>query len=77
MTFGDRSKWWLHFGLLIAVAGCHRDQTYDEKPIGRVVEIKTPLGLPPVPVPLDNPETAESIALGRRLFFEPKLSLHD
>jgi cytochrome c peroxidase len=30
-----------------------------------------------VPVPLDNPETAESIALGRRLFFEPKLSLHD
>jgi len=77
VTFGDRSKWWLHFGLLIAVAGCERDRTYDEKPIGKVVEIKTPLGLPPVPVPLNNPETAESIALGRRLFFEPKLSLHD
>ena len=42
MTFGDRSKWWLHFGLLIAVAGCERDRTYDEKPIGKVVEIKTP-----------------------------------
>src|SRR6185312_13667392 len=44
------------------------------KPIGPVIEIKAPLGLPPVPVPAGNPETVESIDLGRRLFYEKKLS---
>ncbi len=44
-------------------------------PIGRVVEIKAPLGLPPVPIPADNPPTAETIALGRRLYFETALSI--
>jgi len=38
------------------------------------VEIKPPLGLPPVPVPPDNPPTAETIALGRKLFFDKRLS---
>ncbi|HEY3937891.1 MAG TPA: cytochrome c peroxidase [Bryobacteraceae bacterium] len=42
-----------------------------------MVEIKTPLGLPPVPVPPDNPETLETIALGRQLFFEKRLSFHN
>ena len=37
------------------------------KPIGAVVEIKAPLGLPAVPTPEDNPPTAETIALGRNL----------
>ena len=44
------------------------------RPIGRPVEIKVPLGLPPVPVPADNPATAETIALGRRLYYDPVLS---
>ena len=44
------------------------------RPIGQVVEITPPLGLPPVPVPADNPPTAETIALGRRLYYETKLS---
>ena len=39
-------------------------------PIGKPVTIPTPLGLPPVPVPADNPPTAETIALGRKLFAE-------
>jgi len=43
-------------------------------PIGTPVEIKPPLGLPPVPIPPDNPATAETIALGRRLFYDPRLS---
>jgi len=34
------------------------------------------LGLPPVPQPEDNPLTAEKIALGRRLFFDRRLSLN-
>ena len=44
-------------------------------PIGRPVQIKAPLGLPPVVIPADNPPTAETIALGRRLFYDPILSL--
>lgn len=43
-------------------------------PIGKRVEIKAPLGLPPVPFPEDNPPTAETIRLGRKLFFDPLLS---
>ena len=44
-------------------------------PIGKPVEIKAPLGLPPVPIPADNPPTVETIALGRRLFYDPVLSV--
>jgi len=43
-------------------------------PVGKVVQIKVPLGLPPVVIPADNPPTAETIALGRRLFYDPILS---
>jgi cytochrome c peroxidase len=43
-------------------------------PIGQPVQIKVPLGLPPVVIPADNPPTAETIALGRRLFYDPILS---
>lgn len=44
------------------------------RPIGRTVSIAAPLGLPPVFVPADNPPTAEAIALGRRLYYDPVLS---
>ena len=30
--------------------------------------------LPPVPIPADNPQTAEKIELGRMLFFDPRLA---
>jgi cytochrome c peroxidase len=43
-------------------------------PIGVEVHIPVPLGLPPVPIPTDNPPTVDTIALGRRLFFDTKLS---
>jgi cytochrome c peroxidase len=33
-----------------------------------------PLGLPPVPIPPDNPPTAAKVALGRKLFFDRRLS---
>ena len=48
---------------LLACGGCKGRGS--DKPIGTVVEIKAPLGLPPVPVPVDNPPTAETIALAR------------
>jgi cytochrome c peroxidase len=44
------------------------------RPVGPPVAIKAPLGLPPVPVPPGNPPTAQSIALGRRLFYDTSLS---
>lgn len=33
-----------------------------------------PLGLPPVPIPSDNPQTPEKIALGKRLFEDKRFS---
>ena len=44
------------------------------KPVGEPIEIKAPLGLPPVPIPANNPPTAETVALGRRLYYDPILS---
>jgi cytochrome c peroxidase len=43
-------------------------------PIGPVVQIRAPLGLPPVPIPEDNPPTLETIELGRRIFYDFSLS---
>jgi len=36
-----------------------------------------PLGLPPLPQPADNPVSAEKTALGRRLFYDRRLSLNN
>ena len=36
-----------------------------------------PLGLPPVPVPVDNPLSRAKIELGRKLFFDRRLSIND
>lgn len=45
------------------------------RPLGTPLEIKAPLGLPPVPVPSDNPPTAATVALGKRLYYDPVLSV--
>ena len=39
--------------------------------------LNPPLGLPEVPVPADNPITKEKIALGRKLFYDRRLSIND
>ncbi|MDH3282648.1 MAG: photosynthetic protein synthase I, partial [Gammaproteobacteria bacterium] len=39
--------------------------------------LQPPLGLPAVGVPADNPITREKVALGRKLFFDRRLSLND
>jgi cytochrome c peroxidase len=59
-------------GQLLLYSGCKKPVS--DRPIGATVQIKAPLGLPPVPIPADNPPTAETIALGRRLFYDKKLS---
>ena len=45
-----------------------------DKAIGVPVNVKAPLGLPPVPIPGNNPITAEKVALGRTLFYDKRLS---
>lgn len=44
-------------------------------PVGETVAIEPPLGLPAVPIPDDNPPTAETIALGRQLYYDKQLSI--
>jgi cytochrome c peroxidase len=43
----------------------------------KVYEIKEPLGLPDLETPDDNPQTPEQVALGKRLYFDPRLSADD
>ncbi|MCX6596322.1 MAG: c-type cytochrome [Acidobacteria bacterium] len=43
--------------------------------VGTPQTVRVPLGLPDVPVPETNPLTAEKIALGRQLYFDPLLSV--
>ena len=40
------------------------------------LEIRTPLGLPAVPFPPHNPPTAGKVELGRKLFFDRRLSFN-
>ncbi len=42
-----------------------------------VVLKSPPLGLPPVPVPVDNPVTAAKVRLGQKLFFDRRLSANN
>lgn len=39
-----------------------------------IIAVATPLGLPPVPFPQDNPQTAEKIALGDKLYHDKRFS---
>jgi cytochrome c peroxidase len=60
-------RWWLS----VAVAG---SLVIAGSLAGRAA-VRTPmLGLPPVPIPADNPQTPEKVALGRALFDDKRLS---
>jgi cytochrome c peroxidase len=67
---------WVGANLLLAslasVCGCNEGSS--ARPTGAAAAIVLPLGLPPVPIPADNPPTASSIVLGRRLFYDANLS---
>jgi cytochrome c peroxidase len=77
------SRSWITAGLLVVVCAitlvsCAEpapEGPVSSMPIGEPLTIEAPLGLPPVPVPADNPPTAETIALGRRLYYDKKLSV--
>ena len=44
-------------------------------PAGESHAIEPPLGLPTVAIPADNPPTAQTIALGRKLYYDKALSV--
>ncbi|MBS1872583.1 MAG: c-type cytochrome [Acidobacteria bacterium] len=57
---------------LILLAACsHPRPVLSSKPIGKPIGVAAPLGLPLLPAAV----TAETVALGRQLFFDPRLSL--
>jgi len=60
--------------LLVA---CGQKVQEQAKPIGTPVSIQSPLGLPPVPIPENNPPTEDTIALGRMLYYDSHLSATD
>lgn len=70
------SRWPLAAVAPLLLVSCATEKPVDPpaKPIGSAVVLPASLGLPPVPVPADNPPTAETIALGRRLYYDTKLS---
>jgi cytochrome c peroxidase len=57
---------------IVSIVGCKRN--ISDSPVGKTIPIPVPLGLPSVTFPADNPPTAETIALGRKLFYDTKLS---
>jgi cytochrome c peroxidase len=58
--------------LLTAAAPAVIAGELDRRALDRVE--RPPLGLPPLPVPADNPATEAKVALGRKLFFDRRLS---
>ena len=59
----------------LLLCGCTKTSANRSAEAPKTVSLPAPLGLPPVPVPAENPPTAEAIELGRRLFFSPVLSV--
>ena len=62
---------------VLAVAGCGGPEPPSGPimPVGESQAIEPPLGLPEVAVPADNPPTAETVALGRQLYYDKTLSV--
>ncbi|WP_243732363.1 cytochrome-c peroxidase [Pedobacter duraquae] len=61
--------------LLAGVASCKKDNSAEETDLGpHTVQLEVPGNFPAAQQDLDNPLTAEGIALGRMLFYEVRLS---
>lgn len=59
----------------LLLCGCTKTSANRSAEARKTVALSARLGLPPVPVPANNPPTAEAIELGRQLFFSPVLSV--
>lgn len=59
---------------LIPLDACEETRDWSDHALERILSPQT--GLPPVPYPEDNPPTVEKIELGRKLFFDRRLSVN-
>lgn len=64
----------LSLSLVVVTAGRSQAEEGSQTRGKSAARGSVPLGLPPVPVPEDNPLTAEKIALGKALYFDTRLS---
>ena len=74
------SSHWIGVALIIGLTACAPSQPPTESPSETEEADATTIPSPPagfdaVPVPDDNPITAEKVELGRFLFFDKRLSL--
>jgi cytochrome c peroxidase len=60
--------------VLLVLSSCRSTSESPARPIGSPLHVEVPLGLPPLLIPADNPLTAQTVALGRKLYFDPTLS---
>lgn len=56
---------------MLGVAGCKKDKVYYE---ATPYKLDIPSHFPQMAIPADNPMTVEGVALGRKLFYEKRLS---
>lgn len=63
---------WLAAGLLAGRTAQAEGSDWDQRALARI--LAPPLGLPAVPLPGSEPPSAAQIALGRKLFFDRRLS---
>jgi cytochrome c peroxidase len=60
--------------LIIVVYGCRKDKLFVQETM-TPYELDIPSHFPQMPIPADNPMTVQGVALGRKLFYEVRLSL--
>lgn len=64
--------------IVFSLYGCKPDPKFTEgKSKLHYVNLDIPKGMPKLDIPADNPLTEEGIALGRKLFYDPILSLNN
>ncbi|MEZ4919083.1 MAG: cytochrome c peroxidase [Saprospiraceae bacterium] len=66
-------KKWMFVGLLFAFFACQKEQMAEPEP--ELPLLLVPMGFPEPEIPIDNLMSRERFALGKRLFYDPILSL--
>ena len=60
--------------IIVLIFGCKKDKLFVQETMTPYV-LDIPSHFPQMPIPTDNPMTVEGVALGRKLFYDVRLSL--
>lgn len=63
-----------HFWIIVVLFAFYSCKKGEVKPYARPYKLEEPTHFPKMEIPLDNPLTIEGVELGRRLFYEKRLS---